>query len=333
VVGPRTLMVPAHPGIQYHFCRTGLPIFFLGNWDQFMYWRPRPENVHDLLPEFHPRHLSFGQDEYRGLLTELTGGRPDAAFDLAWLHFPWQFKMFRDMEGLPKVYCAAKWDELSEAEWQEILDREDFLITAFYPRTARYLRERFGRVVPFIPIGLDQARYGRHEPRTCGILSVIHSWSTRQWHYAIYREATEGLPTCHVDHLAKHSPPRDYDALLRLFNGATVYLHDGEQEYTIALAEALMSGLPVVSFDLPGVSRYVQHGVNGFIGRTAAQIRTHCEFLLDHEDVAAQFGAASRRLALREFPEANWISQWRAVISAFVGERRGSAPASARDGR
>lgn len=315
---PRILVVPAHPGIQYHFCRTGLPIFFLGNWDQFRYWRPRPPNVTDLLPSFQPQHLDFGPDEYRTVLRDVTQGRPCEAFDVAWLHFPWQFKMFRDMTELPKVYCAAKWNELSDAEWHEILIREDFLVVSFYPSTVRYVREKFGHTVPFVPIGLDPVTYRRREPATCGILSVIHSWPTRNWHYELYREATEGLPAIHVDHLDAAAPPKDYHALLRLFSSARLYLHDGEQEYTIALAEALMSGLPIVSFDLPGVSRYVRHGVNGFIGRTAAQIRQYCELLLRSDETAFRLGAASRRIALHEFAESRWIRDWRALIATFV---------------
>ncbi len=323
---PRILVVPAHPGIQYHFCRTGLPIYFLGNWDQFRYWRPRLPNVTDLLPSFQDEHLRFGPDEYSKVLQDITHGRPSEAFDLAWLHFPWQFKMFRGMTELPKVYCAAKWNELTETEWREVLSREDFLVTAFYPSTARFVREKFSRTIPFVPIGLDPAGYRSRDPAACGILSVIHSWPVRNWHYELYREATEGLPACHIDHLDRAAPPKDYEALLKLFNSARLYLHDGEQEYTIALAEALMSGLPVVSFDLPGVERYVRHGVNGFIGRTAAQIRAYCELLLRSDETAARFGAASRRIAVAEFAESRWIRDWRAVIAAFVARNDG-APA------
>ena len=324
--GPRTLIVPTHPGIQYHFCRTGLPVFFLGHWDQFRYWRPQPENVENLLPSFHNSHLSLGPREYRAMLRDVTGDRPHEVFDVAWLHFPWQFKMFRDIPKLPKVYCAAKWDEFNEEEWREILDREDFLVTSFYANTARYLRARFGRSVPFIPIGIDSAAYGRRVAENQIILSVIHSWSSRGWNYPVYSEATEGLPTCHVDHLDRSAPPRDYQALLELFNSARLYLHDGEQEYTIALAEALMSGLPIVSFDLPGVRRYVRHGVNGFVGQTATQIRECCQILLESAEIAARFGAASRQIALRLFPESSWIRRWRKTICAFTV--KGKTPAA-----
>ena len=65
---PKVLIVPTHPGVQYHFCRVGLPTYFLGHWDQFQYWRPKPGNVHNLLAAFEEKHLEFGPADYAKLL-------------------------------------------------------------------------------------------------------------------------------------------------------------------------------------------------------------------------------------------------------------------------
>src|SRR5215475_3089435 len=56
----KTLIVPTHPGVQYHFCRVGLPTYFLGNWDQFQYWRPQLPNVHNLVDEFEDAQAEWG---------------------------------------------------------------------------------------------------------------------------------------------------------------------------------------------------------------------------------------------------------------------------------
>ena len=56
--------------------------------------------------------------------------------------------------------------------------------------------------------------------------------------------------------------------------------------------------------------------VNGFIGESAAQIRAHCEALLNDRNLAERMGAASRAKAIREFHEDRWRRQWRAIVGA-----------------
>ena len=310
---PRVLLVPMHPGLQYHFCRVGLPTYLLGHWDQFKYWRPQPPNIRNLLPRFEDLHLSFGPDDYRRLLDEMDAD--DGRFDVAWLHFPWQAKLFLDCKGPPRIYFAAKEDELSLPEWEQILDRPDFRVCSYYPRTTQWLRETFNVRVSEIELGLDPDEYAGWSGTERRILTVIHSWSIRGWNYPSYLDATAGLPTIHVDHLDRSKPVVKYDQLRELYRTSRIYLHDGEREYTIALLEALMTGMPIVSFDLPGIERYVTHGVNGFVGRTSNEIKDYCQLLLDDDDLATAFGSASRALALANHHEERWRRDWRSLLA------------------
>ena len=318
----RVVIVPMHPGHQYHFCRVGLPTYFLGNWDQFMYWRPKPPNVHNLLDSFENSHSDYTWDDYAALLDGGTSIDVERDFDMAWLIFGWQYELFRH-RPIPKAYHATKIDEISEATWADMFERDDFAVAAIYPSTAEWVKRRFGVEIPYIPIGLDPEEYAGHTGSNGKILSVIHSWAERGWHYDLYREACEGLPTLHVDHLDTRQRSYRYDELLQVFRESRVYLHDGEREYTIALIEALMAGLPIVSFDLPGISRYVRHGVNGFIGRTPTEIREHCRRLLHDDALAAEMGASSRALALEGYTEERWTRDWRALIGQFLGRSSG----------
>lgn len=313
---PRILIVPTHPGVQYHFCRVGLPIWFLGHWDQFHYWRPRPENVINVLPRYEEAHLRYGPADYARLLDdrELVGW-PER-YDTAWLMFNWQVKLFWDRPGR-KLYRVAKIAELDRDTWARLLEREDFAVVSFYPSTARWLKETFSVDVPYVPLGLDPRAYGPATGEDGNILSIIHSYADRGWHYAEWKEATDGLPTLHVDHLNPEQPVFEYADLQRALRRARLYLHDGEQEYTITLIEAMMTGLPLVSFRIPGIERYVEHGVNGFVGESAREIREHCRLLLADEDLARRMGAASRAKAEREFAEERWIRQWREILTAW----------------
>jgi glycosyltransferase involved in cell wall biosynthesis len=136
-------------------------------------------------------------------------------------------------------------------------------------------------------------------------------------------EATKGLPTTHVDHLDPDKPLFRYEDIQRAMRRSRVYLHDGEQEYTITLIEAMMTGMPVVAFRIPGIEQYVEHGINGFVVDDAKGLREACRLLLDDVDLATKMGSRSRVKAVRDFGEERWRREWIAAIDRFVRARRG----------
>jgi len=316
---PKVLILPTHPGVQYHFTRVGLPTYFLGHWDQFKYWRPQEPNVHNVLPVFEDAQLDYGPADFARLLDSPEVGWPER-YDLAWLMFNWQVKLFLDRPG-KKLYRVAKVAELEPHEWDELLARDDFTVVSFYPNTVEWLKREKGVDVPYVPLGLDPTAYGPWTGEQKHVLSIIHSYKERGWHYEQYLEAMDGIPALHVDHLDDAQEKLSYTAIQELLRRSRVYLHDGEQEYTITLIEALMTGMPVVSFRIPGIERYVVEGVNGFVCDTAAQVRERCRLLLADDALAAKLGAASRALAERDYGEAAWRSRWVELIEAYV--RRG----------
>jgi glycosyltransferase involved in cell wall biosynthesis len=327
--GPKTLIVPTHPGVQYHFCRVGLPTYFLGHWDQFQYWRPRLDNVHDLFPVYEESQLDYGPEDFARMLDAgkpFHGGlRFPEDFDLAWLMFNWQFTLFRERRNILKLYRVAKVRELTHDEWAELLSRDDFTVVSFYPNTVAWVKDTFGVELPYIPLGLDPDAYGPYTGEDATVLSVIHSWRDRGWHYSTYVNAMQGLPTTHVDHLdvGPDKPLFRYEDIQRAMRRSRVYLHDGEQEYTITLIEAMMTGMPIVAFRIPGIERYVEHGTNGFVVDDAKGLRDACRLLLDDADLAAKMGTRSRATAVRDFAEERWRREWIAAIDRFVRPRRG----------
>ncbi len=318
---PKLLMIPTHPGVQYHFTRVGLPTHFLGCWDQFAYWRPREPNVHDLIPRFEDAHLDWGPAEFAQLLDGTMPGQPSIGwperFDLAWLMFNWQYKLFRARPG-KKLYRVAKVAELEPAEWDELLGRDDFTVVSFYPNTVEWLAREKGVDVPYVPLGLDPAAYGPWTGHERRVLSVIHTWRQRGWHYRTYREGIEGIAALHVDHLDDAQEKYDYEGIRELMRSSRVYLHDGEQEYTITLIEAMMTGMPIVSFRLPGIERYVVEGENGFVVDSAAAMRDRCRLLLADDALAARMGSASRAMACRDYAEETWRSRWIEIIDRYL---------------
>jgi glycosyltransferase involved in cell wall biosynthesis len=78
----------------------------------------------------------------------------------------------------------------------------------------------------------------------------------------------------------------------------------------------MMTGMPIVSFALPGIEDYVIHEVNGFIGRRPEEIRHYCQMLLDDDELALRMGIASRRIACERHNEDRWRSDWRRLLGA-----------------
>ncbi len=232
--------------------------------------------------------------------------------------FNWQYKLFRERREIKKLYRVSKVRELERPEWEEILSRDDFTVVSFYPSTVEWVEREFGVDVPYVPLGLDPETYTGWTGEDGNILSIIHSYEDRGWHYHLYREAMEGLPTLHVDHLDPDQPVFEYADIQRALKRARLYLHDGEQEYTITLIEAMMTGLPLVSFRLPNIERYVVDGENGFVCDTAEEIRERCRLLLADDDLAEKMGRASRERAIRDFHEERWRRQWVDVIERYV---------------
>jgi len=84
----------------------------------------------------------------------------------------------------------------------------------------------------------------------------------------------------------------------------------------------MMTGMPLVSFRIPGIERYVVHGKNGFVVDDAKSLRESCRLLLEDVDLAKKMGAESRAMAERDYAEDRWKRDWVTEIDKFVRSRR-----------
>jgi glycosyltransferase involved in cell wall biosynthesis len=307
--------------MQYHIAQTGHDFHILANWDQFANWRPAPSNVTSLFPEFEDAHMELGVADFQQMLREGRYGFPQD-YDLAWSMWNEQFKIFAPFPDIKKVHRVAKFAELELSDYDRILGGDDYAIASYYRYTVDAIEERFGVRIPLIELGLNHETYSGWTGEDPTILTVVHSWEERGWHRHTWVEATRDLPTRHIDHLNPGPEgPLNFDQLREQMRRCRVYWHDGENEYTVALLEAMMTGAPILTADMPWVDRHVEHGVNGFISADPAELRDYARMLLSDVDLAAKMGAESRRIALERYDERRWVSGWNELFEDFVGPR------------
>ncbi len=319
----RIIYAPGHPAMQYHIARTGQAFHILANWEQFDYWRPRPPNVKSLFEQFEDAHLDLTVADFQNMLKPGNRfGFPDE-FDFAWSMWNEQYKIFRPYSGIKKVHRVAKYTELEPEDYDYILSHpEEYALASYYRYTVDEIDKKYGVRIPLIELGVSPKDYDGWTGEDPAILSVIHTWKERGWNYPIYAEATKDLPTRHIDHMNPGPEgPLRYEQILEQMRRCRVYYHDGENEYTVALLEAMMVGMPIVTAAMPFVERHVEDGVNGFVSNDPKVLKDACQRLLNDRDLAERMGAASRRMALERYSEERWCRQWNQLFDDFMAGR------------
>lgn len=86
------------------------------------------------------------------------------------------------------------------------------------------------------------------------------------------------------------------------------------------LIEAAMSGLPIVTTDVPGARSVVSHGESGYVvdAEDAAALLVHARSLLQDEAGRRAMGTAARARAVERFSFESTLEDWRRVLGALV---------------
>ena len=176
-------------------------------------------------------------------------------------------------------------------------------VEKFRPRDRRFVRDLWGipddaRVMLFVSSPLDRPEKG------FGLLAAALRGSPQPSHTVLLSvgggEPPEnpGVPHRRLGHVGHET------VMSTVYSAADVLVVPSVQDtFPQACIEALACGLPVVGFDVGGISEVVRPGITGVLvpPRDTAALRDAVGTLLSDPPRRAQFGANGRRIVLEEY--------------------------------
>jgi glycosyltransferase involved in cell wall biosynthesis len=108
-----------------------------------------------------------------------------------------------------------------------------------------------------------------------------------------------------------------YEQLLQMYRDFSVYFNPSPV-IGISVAEALMVGMPVVTFRTINLKDLIQDGRNGYVVDTAEQAVDRIRMLLANPGLRVAISAAARTTAIRVFGLGRFISEWNTLFNELV---------------
>lgn len=111
----------------------------------------------------------------------------------------------------------------------------------------------------------------------------------------------------------------------RAYLNTTVPPH--EDGYNLAMLEAMMSGMPVVSLSNP--TSPLEDGRNGFVSSDEKYLRRRIVELIEDLALARRLGEKARGTVMDRFPLGNFVNGWSRVLGGSASTRVARAPSQA----
>jgi len=164
-------------------------------------------------------------------------------------------------------------------------------------------------------------------------LSVVNDWINRDWccGFSLWREVT-GFPSPSpmIPHRILGDTPGlsqvapDMETLVKFYQTAGVYLNTTlVSSLPTVILEAMSCGCPVVSTDTCLIPKIIiEHGVNGFIGKNADELRSYTHQLLQNPILAKKMGDAARKTIEEKFSQKRFVERWNEIFKKTAEVRK-----------
>ncbi len=103
--------------------------------------------------------------------------------------------------------------------------------------------------------------------------------------------------------------------LVRLYNEYGVYLNTTTHSaMPRARGEALMCGMPMVTTNNFGISRYLKHNINCFFADNKNDMVKYCNKILNSKELQEDLSFAARECAIKYFHINDYVKKWKHVF-------------------
>lgn len=84
--------------------------------------------------------------------------------------------------------------------------------------------------------------------------------------------------------------------------------------FGLAVCEAMMAGLPIVSLATTEYAKHIMNGVNGYVSNDLHWLQTKMELLLEDRELASELGKRARNYALTHFNIERFSQEWEQTL-------------------
>ncbi len=200
---------------------------------------------------------------------------------------------------------------------------------------SEYQKDRWGLDGTIIHTGIDVGLFCPPDKQERGqwALSVVNDWINRdrECGFSLWKEIV-GFPSpspiipCRIlgntPGLSQAAP--DIPSLIQFYQHAGVYLNTTlVSSLPTVILEAMACGCPVVSTDTCLIPKIIiEHGVNGFVGSTADEIREYTLQVLHEPELANTLAENGRKTVVEKFSQERFVQDWNRVFDKVRGIKK-----------
>jgi len=294
-----------HTPYLYSLAHIKHDIYCLVNLPEGHYWahwkyamRPKPDNIHEV------NYEDFNADDY----------------DVLILQAPEHLKPPFTEVKMPKIFVQHGLPDVPDKPF--IIDDPSFTIVFNEERNMQLWRLNPNMRGVAIENAVPDDFYPWTGTKKC-VLAIVRYFAQRGsvCGFNLWQTLTKGLPrkvlgdgNQELSESVKDS--KDFDELRQEYSLNRVYFHTTEAYACMALREALMAGMPVVTCleDIP-----FENEVEIFKSSNMRQLRHYLELCLTDLEVARRVGQAGRRKALELFNINTFAEKWEKLLEEVKG--------------
>jgi len=215
---------------------------------------------------------------------------------------------------------------------EEYLKRASHLLSAVQGLTLVFISEAkrldWGLPGEVILPGIDSLDYADYRGDTPKVLRVGNGFVERDimLGFSVQERILQGLPSMVLGLNASipHARiPRDWDAFKAILVRHRLYLNTTlapyEDGYNLAMLEAMVTGMPIVSIENP--SSPIEDGLNGYISGNEESLRERVKTLFTDLATAKVMGKRAKETVMDRFPIHRFVNNWRTVLDGKPRKR------------